>query len=79
MTKSEKEDYIMMCLSKSMKPHGVTNNLGRNFLLGQLIGEQMDCSECPVEGLCEKDNSVHYCSEFIRDNFILVDDQNTIK
>ena len=45
MTKSEKEDYIMMCLSKSMKPHGVTNNLGRNFLLGQLIGEQMDCSE----------------------------------
>ena len=74
MTKSEKEDYVMLCLRNSMKPHGITNNLDRDSLLGQLVSEQMSCEYCPVEAQCVKSLSVHYCSEFIRDNFILKND-----
>lgn len=65
-----KEEIVMQALIKSLLPYGITNNLDRDKLLGQLITEQMDCTYCPVEAKCRNTTSVHYCGEFIREFFI---------
>lgn len=69
-----KEEIVMQALIKSLLPYGITNNLDRDKLLGQLITEQMDCTYCPVEGECRKLVQPIYCGEFIREFFI----RNTI-
>ena len=66
-----KEFKVFEALRQSLEPHGIVNNMGREYLLGQLIGEQMACEYCPVESDCVKSLGTHYCGEFIRDNYIL--------
>lgn len=69
LTNEQKDLLLFDALRKSMKDYGVVNNLGRDKLFGQLLTEQLDCLQCPVESICRKNFDVHYCGEFIHEHF----------